>query len=81
MPLNIEFKLKPNICLDQFEELRVYAYLKLANFDLVSPIVHNDRSKVEGKTCFLWLKNSNGEFVLIFKLFIEIIFHKVGLFL
>ena len=51
------------------------------DFDFVSPIVHNDRSKVEGKTCFLGLKCSNGEFVSIFNLFMEIIFHKVGIFL
>ena len=49
--------------------------------DFNGPIVHNDRSMVEGKLCFFWLKSLDGEFVLIFKLFIEIIFHKVGLFI
>ena len=81
MLLNMEFRFKLNNCLDQNEELRVQAYLQLADFDFVGPIVHNDRTKVEGKACFLWLKSSNGEFVLIFQLFIAIIFLKVGLFL
>ena len=29
----------------------MYAYLQLVEFDFVSSNVHNDRTKVEGKTC------------------------------
>ena len=73
--------LKAINCQDQNEELEVQDYLQLAEFDFVYQIVHNDRTKVEVKTCFLWLKISNGEFCFDFQLFIEILFLQVGFFL
>ena len=74
MLLIMELRLKIHNCLDQNEELRVQAYLQLADFDFIGSNIHNDRTKVEGKTCFLWLKISNGEFCFDFQLLIEIIF-------
>ena len=79
--LTMKLGLKIKNCQDQIEELGVQAYLQLAELDFVHQIVHIDRMKVEVKTCFLWLKIKMVSFVLIFELFIEIIFLKVGFFL
>ena len=78
---NTELTIKINICLDQIDEFRVYNYLKLTDSNSDGPIVHGDRSKVEGKLSFLVQKVQMVRNVLIFKLFIEIIFRKVGLFI
>ena len=55
--------------------------MKLTDSNFDGPIVHGDRSKVEGKLSFLVQKVQMVRNVLIFKLFIEIIFRKVGLFI
>ena len=61
MMQNTEFTIKFNICLDQFEELSVYNYLKLTDSDSDGPIVHGDQSTVEGKSFLFGSKSSNGE--------------------
>ena len=78
MLLIMKLGLKINNCQDQNEELGVQTYLQLAEFDFIRQIFHNDQTKVEVKTCFLWLKFKMVSFCFDFELFIEILFLKVG---